>query len=93
MSTPGTFDYQLSAAEEQRARKLHQESIVFDLLCQHAGGNIFDHFPKDIQNEFYDKVKSAGVGLEACIWAEYFPYEMSKQGSSDLLPQWLRESG
>ena len=55
MSTPGTFDYQLSAAEEQRARKLHQESIVFDLLCQHAGGNIFDHFPKDIQDEFYEQ--------------------------------------
>lgn len=93
MSAPGTFDYRLSASQEERARKLHRESIVFDLLCQHAGGNIFEHFPQDIQAEFYEKVKGAGIGLEACIWAEYWPYEMSKQGRSDLLPQWLRESG
>lgn len=93
MSAPATFDYQLSTAQEERARKLHKESIVFDTLCQHAGGNIFGYFPKEIQAEFYEYMKTAGQGLLACIKAEYFPYEMSKLGKSQLVRDWLRESG
>lgn len=73
MSPPGTFDYGLTTAQEIRARRLHQESIVFDTLCQHAGGNIFAHYPQEIQAEFYDRMKSAGQGLIACIRAVYFP--------------------
>jgi membrane dipeptidase len=93
MSAPGRFDYGLSAAQEERARQLHQDSIVFDTLCQHAGGNIFDHYPKEIQAEFYERMRTAGQGLPACITAEYFPYEMSRLGKSHLVRDWLQEAG
>jgi membrane dipeptidase len=93
MSVPGTFDFKLSTAQEERARKLHKESIVFDTLCQFAGGNIFDHFSKDILDEFYEKLKTEGKGLSGHVFAEYWPFEMSKQGRSDLLPTWLHEAG
>src|SRR2546429_300868 len=41
---PGQYNFDLSADQEARARKLHRESIVVDLLSQHAGGNIFAHY-------------------------------------------------
>ena len=93
MSEPGKFDYQLSNAQEARAKKLHEDSIVFDLLCQNTGGNIFDHFPRELQDEFREDLKTAGSGLGACIWAEYWPFEMAKLGKSDLLPEWMRSTG
>ena len=93
MTRPGTFDFKLSAAQEDRARGLHAESIVFDTLCQFAGGNLFDEFPKDILEEFYERLRAEGPGLIAHVFAEYWPFEMSKQGRSDLLPRWLREAG
>ena len=93
MSGPGAFDFKLSAAQEERAGRVHRESIVFDTLCQFAGGNIFDHFPKDILEEFYERLKGEGSGLVGHVFAEYWPFEMSKQGRSDLLPKWLHEAG
>jgi membrane dipeptidase len=93
MSAPGKFNFQLSAAQEARASKLHKQSIVFDMLCKNAGGNIFDHYPKALQAEFRETMKTAGFGWAACKVAEYWPFEMSKLGKSDLLPEWLRAAG
>jgi membrane dipeptidase len=93
MSAPGKFDFKLNAAQEERAAKLHRESIVFDMLCQNVGGNIFDHYPKHLQAEFRERMKTAGSGLAACTAAEYWPFEMSKLGKSTLLEEWLHASG
>ena len=93
MRAPGKFDFQLNSSQEERAAKLHTESIVFDMMCENAGGNIFDDYPKTLQAEFRESMKTAGSGLAACIAAEYWPFEMSRLGKSDLLPQWLRAGG
>jgi len=93
MSAPGKFDYQLSSEQEERAARLHKDSIVFDLLCKNAGGNIFDHYPEELQFEFRERMKTAGFGWPACKVAEYWPFEMSKLGKSDLLPEWLHAAG
>ena len=50
---PGRFDFGLNAEQESRAARLHHESIVFDMLSQHAGGNIFAHYPPAIQEQWH----------------------------------------
>lgn len=90
--TPGQFDFQLSAAQEARASKLHRESIIVDLLSQYAGGNIFDHYPKELQVEFHKKI--AGItGYDGLMESCYWPYEMSRLGKSDLIRDWFHASG
>jgi membrane dipeptidase len=89
---PGTFDFHLSDAEEERAAKLHRESIVFDLLSQHAGGNIFAYYPPALQSDFKATME-AGAGLEGLVDVIYWPYEMSKLGKSDLIERWLLDAG
>ena len=52
-SRPPRHDFGLSAADNSRAKALHERSIVFDWLSQHVGGsNIFEHFPLPLQAEF-----------------------------------------
>lgn len=92
-NAPAHFDFGLNATQEARARKLHRESIVIDLLSQHAGGNIFCHYPKELQLDFRSKMAAAGTGLDRLTEAVYWPYEMSRLGKSDLIREWIQESG
>lgn len=94
MNNPGQFDFGLTAAEEERAGNLHRESIVIDLLSQHAGGaNIFAHYPAELRADLDARVAAAGGGFNALTEAEYWPYELSLQGKSDLIRDWYRTSG
>jgi membrane dipeptidase len=97
MSQAGHYDFHMDAAQEQRAGRLHRESIVVDLLSQHAGGNIFDHYSEELQGEFKSRMvtaMSAGSnGSESLAEVVYWPYEMSKLGRSDLIHDWLEASG
>jgi membrane dipeptidase len=97
-SIPGSFDFGLSAEEEARAASLHAESIVFDMLSQHAGGSIFAEYPKALQAEFESSAAAAAQTNDAfaeTLWAEtiYWPFEMSLLGKSDLLFEWFQSSG
>jgi membrane dipeptidase len=67
--------------------------MVIDLLSQHAGGNIFAHYPQNLQADFRDTMMRAGSGLEAMTEAEYWPYEMARLGKSALIRQWYQASG
>jgi len=89
----GKFDFHLSQAQEARAERLHQESVVVDLVSQGAGGNIFAHYPPDLQDEFNARMEAAGGGLDALGEAFFWPYEMSKSGKSHLLRDWLQGAG
>ena len=95
--TSGKFEFGLTATQEARAAALHCESIVFDLLSQHAGGNIFKHYPADILGDLRAKIDSAlgnvADGSEALAEVVYWPYEMSKRGKSNLIYEWLSASG
>lgn len=91
---PGQFNFGLSTVQEARAAKLHHESIVIDLLSQHAGGsNIFAQYPPYLQRDFRARIRAAGSGLGALAEAEYWPYEMSRLGKSDLIHEWYALSG
>jgi membrane dipeptidase len=97
MSQAAHYDFELDAAQEARAGKLHRESIVVDLLSQHAGGNIFDHYSKELQREFKSRTAAAmsagSNGSESLAEIVYWPYEMSKLGRSDLIHDWFKASG
>ena|SRR5947207_559656 len=90
---PGKFDFGLSAAQEERASRLHHASIVIDLVAQSAGGNIFTHYPSALQGEFRARMKAAGSGFEGLAEAFFWPYEMCKLGKSDLLREWMQGCG
>lgn len=90
---PGQFDFGLSATQEARAAELHRKSVVFDMLCQYAGGNIFSHYPTQLQADLQARVAKAGGRSEALAEAIYWPFEMSKLGKSDLILEWFQESG
>jgi membrane dipeptidase len=92
-SKPGTFDFRLSSDDELRASKLHHDSIVIDLVSQHAGGNIFSHFPLELQAAFRERMASAGTGFDLLTEAEYWPYEMSRLGKSHLIRDWYEMAG
>jgi membrane dipeptidase len=92
-SLPGLFRFGLNEDQEARAAKLHRESIVIDLLSQHAGGNIFAEYPPEMQVDFQSKFAAEGSGLDGLTEATYWPYEMSKLGKSNLIQEWLQASG
>jgi membrane dipeptidase len=90
---PGLFDFGLSDAQEARARQLHRDSIVVDLLSQGAGGNIFAHYSPALQADFQARLSATEGGFEALRAAFFWPYEMSRLGKSDLLREWVQGSG
>lgn len=92
-NTLGQFDFGLNASQETRASRLHRECIVFDMVSQHAGGNIFAHYPKELQADFRTKMAAAGSMHEFMAEAVYWPFEMSRLGKSDLIREWFQASG
>jgi membrane dipeptidase len=90
---PGNYDFGLNEAQEVRAESLHRDSIVIDLLSQHAGGNIFRHYPPCLQTEFKGMMQAAGGRRNGYLEAVYWPYEMSRQGKSHLLRDWYKAGG
>src|SRR6185437_7666837 len=69
---PGRFAFGLNASQEARAADLHTNSIVFDLLSQGAGGNIFAHSPAELQVEISSKMSGWKAGLDGYIEATYW---------------------
>jgi hypothetical protein len=62
---PGRFEFGLTAAQEERATRLHRESIVFDMLSMYAGSNIFAAYPRDLWSDFEARVGGAQKPLGA----------------------------
>jgi membrane dipeptidase len=93
MPAPGRYDFGLTAEQEARAAKLHRDSIVWDMLSQHAGGNLFAHYPAELLLHF-EQVKKAASDKD-WLWNEtlYWPFEMARSGKSDLLREWYASGG
>lgn len=91
--TTGQFDFGLTGAQEARAEKLHRESVVFDMLSMHGGSNIFAHYPKELREDLSGRIAVSGGRSSVLAEAIYWPFEMAKIGKSDLIRDWLKESG
>lgn len=93
LSSPGRYDFGLTRAQEATAERIHREAIVFDLLSQHAGANIFDHYPEALRAELDESLAKAGNYYEKFLRAVVWPYEVSRRGQSDLLRDWFHQAG
>ena len=93
LSMSSKFDFGLTAEQEKRAAKLHHESIVFDMLSQQAGGNIFAHYPEELQADLRTRLAAAKDDSELWLEALFWPFEMAALGKSYLLRDWFKESG
>ena len=89
----GAFDFGLTSGQEARALRLHRDSIVIDLLSQHAGGAIFDSYDEDLRKKFRLDLRDGSHGLGRLPRAIYWPYEQSKLGRSHLIREWFAASG
>jgi len=87
------FDFGLTDAQEARADNIHRQSIVIDLLSQHAGGSqIYQCYSPELQEEFRARMALPGDEWERMTEAEYWPYELSRLGKSHLIRDWYQAS-
>jgi membrane dipeptidase len=88
---PGAFDFGLTAEQETRARRLHDDSQVIDMLFQMPGGSrIFDHLP--------DGALDRALEGKATLWERYgaafrLPFDLALSGESQVVADWWRQSG
>lgn len=89
--TPGRYPFGLSEAQEQRAAKLHRESIIFDAMFQGAGGmNIYNHYDPVLLAQYLDP---SLTGWDAIGQASGLPFKLALEGKSDLIKTWWDASG
>jgi membrane dipeptidase len=88
---PGAFDFGLSSAEEDRARRLHETSQVIDMLFQMPGGSaIFDDLPAGA----LDRALEGKTALwERYSTALHTPFDLALSGESHVVRDWCRQSG
>ena len=58
MTEYGTFDFGLTAEQEERAARLHKESLIIDLLYQGPLGP--DFYPDDLSAELRSSWEARG---------------------------------
>lgn len=87
---PGSFDYGLSKDQEERAFRLHAESIIIDMMGVGPGAhNIYAYFdPEDVQQYF-----EAFQGFEILEMSMFFPYEQAINKGSKVIREWWDQSG
>lgn len=88
---PGRYPFGLSRAQEQRAARLHRESIVFDAMSQGPSGmNIFDHIDPALVASNLDPSLTGGAAIGQ---AGNLPFKLAIEGKSDILKTWWDLSG
>ena len=88
---PGRWDFGLSEDQEERAVRLHRESIIVDMVHQHPGGmNIFKHYDRALVEQALGDLDRglSGVGQAICV-----PYKLAATGQSDLIREWWDQCG
>jgi membrane dipeptidase len=88
---PKLFDYGLDAAQEERARRLHDQSIIIDMLFQGpTSGAVFSPGMVDQVRAEYEKHRSA---LRTYLFAHDLPIRAAVRGELPEFEGWWRESG
>lgn len=87
------YDFGLSHDQEARAERLHTDCVVWDMLSQMGGGNIFEYYPDELLKDLRERQNRASNADE--LWTEtlYWPFEMSLQGRSNLILEWFKVAG
>lgn len=87
----GAYDFGLAPEEEARARRLHDASIVVDMLFQYPGGAaIYDHLPRAALTR---ALSGKSTRWERYLVAQHLPFELAIRGESQLVRDWWQSSG
>ena len=87
---PGDFDFSLSDAEETRARQLHDDGYVIDMVSMGlAGPGIFDEYETAT---IASRVPEDGPLVTQLFQGMVLPYQLEIEGVSDAIHRWWDES-
>ena len=86
------YDFNLSVEEEARARRIHDEAIVIDIVNMGVGGPTIYQEPElaEAAAALPDPEKDP---LDAMIAAWKLPYQMYADGKSDAIKRWWDDAG
>lgn len=87
----GVFDFGLSDAQEARARQLHEESIIVDMLFQGPLG--YRNMTPEMDTIAQQMLESGRSGDEILLWSSVYPMRLAMR---DELPDYIttwRECG
>jgi membrane dipeptidase len=88
---PGRWPFGLSDEQEDRAARLHRDSIILDMVNQHPGGSkIFAEYDPELVKA---KLGEIQPGFHGLAQATFLPYELAIDGDSDLIREWWDQSG
>ncbi len=87
----GTYDFGLSEEQEERARRLHEESIIIDTLFQGPCGrrSFTDEMTKRLQDK-YERHRDARKGLMSAV---KLPVQLAVRGEFEEFHECWRASG
>jgi membrane dipeptidase len=86
-----TFDFGLSAEQEQRAARLHGESIIIDMLFQGPCG--YRSFTADLEAELHAEYEKEHNHLEVLFSATFTPPRLAARGECPDFKSCWDESG
>ncbi len=90
-ATPGAYDFGLSPDEETRARRLHEASIVVDMLFQYPGGAaIYAELPSEVLGR---ALSGKSTFWQQYLAAQHLPFDLAIRGESQLVRDWWLLSG
>ncbi len=94
MLEPGRYEFGLGAEDESRARQLHEQCLVIDMLSQHVGGaHIYRSIEAVLQPGLSQYLEQSGGGWRAVLAAAHWPYKLELEGKSTVLGDWYKQSG
>jgi len=91
MAEHGAFDFGLNDAQEERAARLHRDSLIIDILYQGPIGP--DTYPENLSDELRDHWKLTGDRISTIGEAIMLPIRRAAEGRSDLFRELWFESG
>ncbi len=88
---PLPFDFGLSPAEEERAQRLHRESVVIDMLFQYFGGSsIYAELPEGAVEQ---ALQGKSTPWERYLAVQHLPFTLASSGACDVVRDWWQISG
>ncbi len=88
---PYLYDFNLSSNEELRARRVHDEAVVIDIVNMGVGGSTLYNEPELANATSY--LPDPSNPIEALLESMLLPYEMDARGESSAIRRWWDESG
>lgn len=91
VSSPRLYDYSLTPAQEERALRLHRESIIIDMLFQGPVGAAA--YTVEMVRQLQDEYEKHRNAWRAMLTAMAMPPRMAARGEFPMFREWWEISG